>query len=151
LSASDALERARLYAILDLGYVAFFAVGAYSYALLSTRYLPMLVEALNSHYGAHSFDWVNLWALAVNEENAAGGRVVTAPTNGAAGLPPSATAMVGRVTMLIARPAVTAVPAAGVTCSLAARVMPWAVNTSPTVFAEVVTDELTPLLSMVTG
>ena len=29
-------------------------------------------------------DWVNLWALAVNEENAAGGRVVTAPTNGAA-------------------------------------------------------------------
>jgi L-serine dehydratase len=30
-------------------------------------------------------DWVNLWALAVNEENAAGGRVVTAPTNGAAG------------------------------------------------------------------
>src|SRR3546814_20630649 len=28
-------------------------------------------------------DWVNLWALAVNEENAAGGRVVTAPTNGA--------------------------------------------------------------------
>ncbi len=30
-------------------------------------------------------DWVNLYALAVNEENAAGGRVVTAPTNGAAG------------------------------------------------------------------
>jgi L-serine dehydratase len=34
-------------------------------------------------------DWVNLWALAVNEENAAGGRVVTAPTNGAAGIIPS--------------------------------------------------------------
>ena len=33
-------------------------------------------------------DWVNLYALAVNEENAAGGRVVTAPTNGAAGIVP---------------------------------------------------------------
>ena len=36
-----------------------------------------------------AMDWVNLWALAVNEENAAGGRVVTAPTNGAAGIIPS--------------------------------------------------------------
>ncbi len=36
-----------------------------------------------------TLDWVNLWALAVNEENAAGGRVVTAPTNGAAGIIPS--------------------------------------------------------------
>lgn len=35
------------------------------------------------------FDWINLWALAVNEENAAGGRVVTAPTNGAAGIIPA--------------------------------------------------------------
>ncbi|MEY3393909.1 MAG: hypothetical protein RL346_145 [Verrucomicrobiota bacterium] len=34
-------------------------------------------------------DWVNLFALAVNEENAAGGRVVTAPTNGAAGIIPA--------------------------------------------------------------
>jgi L-serine dehydratase len=34
-------------------------------------------------------DWVNLYALAVNEENAAGGRVVTAPTNGAAGIMPA--------------------------------------------------------------
>jgi L-serine dehydratase len=34
-------------------------------------------------------DWVNAWALAVNEENAAGGRVVTAPTNGAAGIVPA--------------------------------------------------------------
>jgi L-serine deaminase len=34
-------------------------------------------------------DWVNLWALAVNEENAAGGRVVTASTNGAAGIIPA--------------------------------------------------------------
>ena len=34
-------------------------------------------------------DWINLWAMAVNEENAAGGRVVTAPTNGAAGIVPA--------------------------------------------------------------
>jgi L-serine dehydratase len=34
-------------------------------------------------------DWVNLFALAVNEENASGGRVVTAPTNGAAGIIPA--------------------------------------------------------------
>jgi L-serine dehydratase len=34
-------------------------------------------------------DWVNLYALAVNEENANGGRVVTAPTNGAAGIIPA--------------------------------------------------------------
>ena len=37
----------------------------------------------------HAMDWVNLYALAVNEENAAGGRVVTAPTNGAAGIIPA--------------------------------------------------------------
>ena len=34
-------------------------------------------------------DWINAWALAVNEENAAGGKVVTAPTNGAAGVVPA--------------------------------------------------------------
>ncbi|MDO6145646.1 L-serine ammonia-lyase, iron-sulfur-dependent, subunit alpha, partial [Paenarthrobacter aurescens] len=34
-------------------------------------------------------EWVNLIALAVNEENATGGRVVTAPTNGAAGIIPA--------------------------------------------------------------
>ncbi len=36
-----------------------------------------------------ALDWVNLFALSVNEENAAGGRVVTAPTNGAAGIVPA--------------------------------------------------------------
>ncbi|MEO0410140.1 MAG: L-serine ammonia-lyase, partial [Cyanobacteria bacterium P01_A01_bin.135] len=36
-----------------------------------------------------TMDWVNLYALAVNEENAAGGRMVTAPTNGAAGIIPA--------------------------------------------------------------
>ncbi len=37
----------------------------------------------------HTIDWVNLFALAVNEENASGGRIVTAPTNGAAGIIPA--------------------------------------------------------------
>ena len=37
----------------------------------------------------HVIDWVNMFALAVNEENAAGGRVVTAPTNGACGIVPA--------------------------------------------------------------
>jgi L-serine dehydratase len=38
---------------------------------------------------SHVFEWVSLYALAVNEENAAGGRIVTAPTNGAAGILPA--------------------------------------------------------------
>jgi L-serine dehydratase len=38
---------------------------------------------------AHATEWLTLWAMAVNEENAAGGRVVTAPTNGAAGIVPA--------------------------------------------------------------
>ncbi|AXB44373.1 L-serine ammonia-lyase [Amycolatopsis albispora] len=37
----------------------------------------------------YAMDWVSLYALAVNEENASGGRVVTAPTNGAAGIIPA--------------------------------------------------------------
>lgn len=37
----------------------------------------------------HAMEWVNLYALAVNEENASGGRIVTAPTNGAAGIIPA--------------------------------------------------------------
>ncbi len=43
--------------------------------------------SLNEPLG--TLDWINLWAMAVNEENAAGGRVVTAPTNGAAGIIPA--------------------------------------------------------------
>lgn len=42
-----------------------------------------------SHENVDSMEWLNLFAIAVNEENAAGGRVVTAPTNGAAGVIPA--------------------------------------------------------------
>lgn len=38
---------------------------------------------------AHAMEWITLYAMAVNEENAAGGQVVTAPTNGAAGIIPA--------------------------------------------------------------
>jgi len=46
-------------------------------------------EGGNQRDVLEGMDWVNLYALAVNEENAAGGRVVTAPTNGAAGIIPA--------------------------------------------------------------
>jgi L-serine dehydratase len=46
-------------------------------------------KAKNIKNPAEVMEWVSLWALAVNEENAAGGRVVTAPTNGAAGVIPA--------------------------------------------------------------
>jgi L-serine dehydratase len=57
------------------------------------RRAPELNQKLNSDPFSTDplrvMDWVNLFALAVNEENAAGGRVVTAPTNGAAGIIPA--------------------------------------------------------------
>lgn len=52
----------------------------------------LLIASINGGNSPDSIaimDWVNLFALAVNEENAAGGRVVTAPTNGAAGIIPA--------------------------------------------------------------
>ena len=45
--------------------------------------------AASGHDPLRTVDWINLYAIAVNEENAAGGRVVTAPTNGAAGVIPA--------------------------------------------------------------
>jgi L-serine dehydratase len=50
------------------------------YRSLSGRGAPQALDAM---------EWVNAWAIAVNEENAAGGRVVTSPTNGAAGIIPA--------------------------------------------------------------
>ena len=60
-----------------------------------TRRAPLMMQELMARPEAGLkdpltvLDWVNLYALAVNEENAAGGRVVTAPTNGAAGIIPA--------------------------------------------------------------
>jgi L-serine dehydratase len=56
------------------------------------RRAPALLRNLESGGSADPLrvmDWVNLFALAVNEENASGGRIVTAPTNGAAGILPA--------------------------------------------------------------
>ena len=56
------------------------------------RRAPRLFQKLSSQISADPLapmDWVNAFAMAVNEENAAGGRVVTAPTNGAAGIIPA--------------------------------------------------------------
>ncbi len=61
-------------------------------ALEVPRRAPRLARELASPEGEGPFDaleWVNVWAIAVGEENAAGGRVVTAPTNGAAGIIPA--------------------------------------------------------------
>jgi L-serine dehydratase len=56
-------------------------------ALLHDELVTQSEKALTD--GLFIMDWVSLYALAVNEENAAGGRVVTAPTNGAAGIIPA--------------------------------------------------------------
>lgn len=57
------------------------------------RRAPGILRALTNPHRkknpAEIMEWVSLWALAVNEENAAGSRVVTAPTNGAAGVIPA--------------------------------------------------------------
>ena len=62
-------------------------------ALNVPRRAPLLQTKLSAETGSSdpigAMDWVTLFALAVNEENAAGGRVVTAPTNGAAGVVPA--------------------------------------------------------------
>jgi L-serine dehydratase len=54
----------------------------------AARLQRVLVESAGAR-PLEAMDWVNAFALAVNEENAAGGRVVTAPTNGAAGIVPA--------------------------------------------------------------
>jgi L-serine dehydratase len=56
------------------------------------RRAPKLFKSLSGRGERHALEameWVNAWAIAVNEENAAGGRVVTSPTNGAAGIIPA--------------------------------------------------------------
>ena len=70
----------------------FSASGLLPGSLKVRRRAPRLQRVLESEDRAGRSDpmeWVNAWALAVNEENAAGGRVVTAPTNGAAGIIPA--------------------------------------------------------------
>ncbi|OGT45102.1 MAG: L-serine ammonia-lyase [Gammaproteobacteria bacterium RIFCSPHIGHO2_12_FULL_41_20] len=71
------------------------ASGILPGGLAVRRRAPELLKKLqckgkpSSHEFTDSMEWLNLYAIAVNEENAAGGRVVTAPTNGAAGIIPA--------------------------------------------------------------
>ncbi|NMD57973.1 MULTISPECIES: L-serine ammonia-lyase [Tsukamurella] len=53
------------------------------------RRAPGLYRRIIDSDGADAMDWLNVAAMAVNEENACGGRIVTAPTNGAAGIVPA--------------------------------------------------------------
>ena len=70
----------------------FSAQGLLPGVLKVRRRAPKLYRSLESageRDPMHALDWVNAFALAVNEENAAGGQMVTAPTNGAAGIVPA--------------------------------------------------------------
>ncbi len=68
----------------------FAAEGTLPGVLKVRRRAPQMKRALEADAArADAMEWVNAWALAVNEENAAGGQVVTAPTNGAAGIVPA--------------------------------------------------------------
>jgi L-serine dehydratase len=94
--AGEAEVRARLLRIWqvmqDCVRRGFEASGLLPGVLGVRRRAPKLYRQLMSGDPAspmHALDWVNVYALAVNEENAAGGQVVTAPTNGAAGIVPA--------------------------------------------------------------
>ena len=70
----------------------FAAQGLLPGVLKVRRRAPKLyrqLETADARDPMHAMDWVNAFALAVNEENAAGGQMVTAPTNGAAGIVPA--------------------------------------------------------------
>jgi L-serine dehydratase len=93
---SDAEIDARLARIWDVMQACvqrgFAAEGILPGVLKVPRRAPRLKRELDAEAPNGPVDpmeWVNAWALAVNEENAAGGQVVTAPTNGAAGIVPA--------------------------------------------------------------
>ncbi len=93
---SDAEIDARLARIWDVMQACvrrgFEAEGILPGVLRLPRRAPRLKRELDAEAPKGPVDpmeWVNAWALAVNEENAAGGQVVTAPTNGAAGIVPA--------------------------------------------------------------
>jgi L-serine dehydratase len=65
------------------------ATGTLPGVLRVRRRAHLLAETLDPDDPLYAMDWLTVYALAVNEENAGGGRVVTAPTNGAAGIIPA--------------------------------------------------------------
>ena len=94
--ASESEVRARLLALWQVMQACvergFHQSGVLPGVLKVRRRAPRLYRMLTESATLKPLDvmdWVNAYALAVNEENAAGGRVVTAPTNGAAGIVPA--------------------------------------------------------------
>jgi L-serine dehydratase len=90
----EAETRARLqelwHVMKDCVRQGFEAEGILPGVLKVPRRAPRMYRELCGEGAAGDFmDWVNAYALAVNEQNAAGGRIVTAPTNGAAGIIPA--------------------------------------------------------------
>jgi L-serine dehydratase len=86
-------QLARIWSVMQACVARGFAAeGVLPGVLRLPRRAPRLKRELDSEAPQGPVDpmeWVNAWALAVNEENAAGGQVVTAPTNGAAGIVPA--------------------------------------------------------------
>ena len=81
---------ARIWDVMQACVERGFAAGGVLPGILKVkRRAPQLKRAVEADRRADAMEWVNAWALAVNEENAAGGQVVTAPTNGAAGIVPA--------------------------------------------------------------
>ena len=77
---------AAMRACVDAGLAA---TGTLPGKLRVKRRARLLADTLDPDDPLYAMDWLTVYALAVNEENAAGGRVVTAPTNGAAGVIPA--------------------------------------------------------------
>ncbi len=71
------------------------STGVLARRLKVKRRAPQIADDIRNRHETNlidplaMMDWINLWAMAVNEENAAGGKVVTAPTNGAARIIPA--------------------------------------------------------------
>ena len=88
LGRLDAIEKA-MEACIERGLRA---SGVLPGRMSVLRRAPKLFRTLSGRGEPQALDameWVNTWAIAVNEENAAGGRIVTSPTNGAAGIIPA--------------------------------------------------------------
>ena len=93
------------------------------------RHAKEMYERLMAHFNSNStdsltvLDWINIWALAVAEENAAGGKMVTAPTMGSAGIIPAVMRYMKRygkfaTTKDVERASITFLATASAICSL---------------------------------
>lgn len=102
IMANEDAKRPRAKTLKNLDHIAAVMMQSIDRGLRTTGLLPGSLKVTRRASGLWNkltsappnerealFDWLNVYAMAVNEENAAGGQVVTAPTNGAAGIIPS--------------------------------------------------------------